>query len=114
MRMPMLEVDVACKQDGQAAVRAREEFLSVAAHELRSPIAAIRTIAQSLLRARERGVLDDERLDRALAHIDAASRRLSTLAGDLLELSHLQSDALVLDLRPVDLVCLTREAVVTY
>ncbi len=69
----------------QAAIRARDEFLSIASHELRNPVAGMKGAAQLLQRADQRGQLDRERLSRYLAIIDQTANRLATLTEDLLD-----------------------------
>ena len=86
-----------------AAVQARDEFLSIASHELRTPVTAISGVAQVALRSHERGTLDDARLTRALGQIMRGSRRLVTLTEDLLDVSRLQTRRFELRLEPLDL-----------
>jgi signal transduction histidine kinase len=68
--------------------RSRREFVAWASHDLRSPIAAIRAMAESL----EDGVVDDP-ADRAHCYraIRDESLRLGGLVDDLFELSRLES-----------------------
>jgi PAS domain S-box-containing protein len=80
------------------AVRLRDEFLSVASHELRNPVAGMKGAAQLLRRAEQRGQLDSERLDRYVRMIEQTANRLATLTDDLLDVSRLQQG--VLPLRP--------------
>ncbi len=68
----------------------KDEFLSIASHELRNPVAAVRGSAQLLMRSLHRGTLDEERLETYLGSILEASERLSELTGDLLDVSRLQ------------------------
>jgi PAS domain S-box-containing protein len=65
----------------------RDEFLSIAAHELRTPIASIKGYSQLLLRALHRGTLQQDRLKLGLQTIETSATRLTTLASDLLEVS---------------------------
>jgi PAS domain S-box-containing protein len=81
-----------------AAVQARDEFLSIASHELRTPVTAISGIAQVALRSKQRGALDDARLTRVLEQLIRGSQRLVTLTEDLLDVSRLQTGRF--DLRP--------------
>jgi PAS domain S-box-containing protein len=86
-------------REAQNAIHARDEFLSIASHELRTPVTAISGVAQLLQRLRSRGAIDEHRLDRALAQITQGSERLATLTNDLLDVSRLQTGHF--DLRPV-------------
>jgi len=84
--------------ESQQAVRARDEFLSIASHELRTPVTAISGVAQVTLRSQQRGTLDDARLTRALEQLIRGSQRLVTLTEDLLDVSRLQTGRF--ELRP--------------
>lgn len=98
----------------EEALGARDRFLSIAAHELKTPVASLKLSAESLLRAREADRLDAERLDTGLRRIETASGRLSTLVDELLDVARLTSDVDDLDLRPADFVSLVREVVERY
>lgn len=87
----------------QAAVQARDDFLSVASHELRTPISAL--VLQLDLLARP------ERAEKAKAAMGRQMERLQQLVFRLLDVSRIQGRRLVLDLEPVDLARLAREAV---
>jgi signal transduction histidine kinase len=95
----------------RAAVEARDEFLSVAAHELRTPVTTIKGFAQGLQRAQRRGRADPERVARALEQIDRASTRLNNLVGDLLEIGRIRSGRFTLRRQNLALAALVREVV---
>ena len=95
------------------AERLKDEFLSIAAHELRTPLAVLRGFAQTLLVQTERGrgpQLADWQTE-ALQDIDVAVGRLDALTGDLLDVARLQAGRFVLHLEQADLVALTRRVV---
>jgi PAS domain S-box-containing protein len=96
--------------EARDAVRARDEFLSVAAHELRTPVTTVKGYAQMLLRARARGGAEDARTAQFLAAIDEATDRLRLLADDLLDVSRLRLGKLPLRRRATDLAALARAA----
>ena len=98
-------------QQANAAVQARDEFLSIASHELRTPVTAISGVAQVALRAKQRGTLDDARLTRALGQIMRGSQRLVTLTEDLLDVSRLQTGRVELRLESLDLTAFVAEFV---
>jgi PAS domain S-box-containing protein len=87
--------------DLQAAVDVRDEFLSIAAHELRTPISSVKGYSQLLLRGLERGTLLPERLRLGLKTIETSASRLSTLTTDLLEVSRNGLNRLPLHLESV-------------
>lgn len=90
----------------QEAVRARDAFLSVAAHELRTPIGALRLQTQMLVRRKE-GIADD--LRDKLGRIDRQTLRLNRLIDNLLEVSRIAAGRLQPELERVDLGALARE-----
>jgi PAS domain S-box-containing protein len=94
--------------EAQAAIRARDEFLSIASHELRTPVTGIKGYAQLLLRAQERSHLEAARLTRSLHAIDDATDRLTTLTQDLLDVSRIRLGQLPLRLHEIDLSELVR------
>ncbi|GAC1324497.1 MAG: hypothetical protein NVSMB2_22650 [Chloroflexota bacterium] len=100
-----------CNRQAQNAISARDEFMSIASHELRTPVTAISGIAQLLQRSRRRGTLDDERLDRALNQIGHSSVRLATLTEDLLDVSRLQTGHFDLRMAPTDVVAFVADVV---
>jgi signal transduction histidine kinase len=90
-------------------VRLRDEFLSVAAHELRTPITGIRTGAQVMLRQLSRGdEVDRERLARMASVIDYESDKLGRLVTQLLDLTRLDGGRLPLHQDQFDIVALAR------
>jgi two-component system, LuxR family, sensor kinase FixL len=83
-------------------VRARDEFLSIAAHELRTPVAALHLQLQLLQRfaARTEGGVAPAMASRLQA-LEAQARRLGQVVEDLLDLSRVRLGRL--DLRPEEL-----------
>lgn len=81
--------------------RAKDEFLSVAAHELRNPLTSLHGNLQLLLRRVQK---DADRQDEAarLRLILAQSDRLAQLVGRLLDVSRADLGRLDLTMRPVD------------
>jgi PAS domain S-box-containing protein len=87
------------------AVRLRDEFLSVAAHELKTPITSMRGFAQSLLRQlSKRGTFDQERVQHGLQVIETQSVKLSKLVSQLLDISRIEAGRLTLERQDCDLV----------
>ena len=85
--------------------RARREFIANASHELRTPIFSLGGFAE-LLQDEE---LDPETRDEFLGQMREQTERLKKLAGDLLDLSRLDADALELQPETVDLGELARD-----
>jgi PAS domain S-box-containing protein len=101
-------------QEAQAAVKARDRFVSIASHELRTPIARVKGYAEMVLAAHADGDLTDEMLERSLNRIDQASDRLATLVRDLLDVSKISAGTLPMRVRTVDSSELVREVVGRY
>jgi signal transduction histidine kinase len=96
------------------AVRVRDTFIAVAAHELRTPMTALRGYAQMLARGlrREHGV--GETTPRHLKEAEMVlhqADRLARLINDLLDVSRIDSGKLELHPEPVDLAALARDLV---
>ena len=98
-------------QQAQDAIRARDEFLSIASHELRNPVAGISGASQLLRRTRDRGALDADRLNGILSTIERSASHLARLTEDLLDVSRLQQGRLPLRLQTVNMADLVRDIV---
>jgi PAS domain S-box-containing protein len=99
-------------REAQEALAARDEFLSVAAHELKTPITSVRGFAQLTLRALERPEgLDRQRLRQALTVVNSQSVKLTHLVSQLLDVSRIQSGRLALNCQDMDLSRLAAEIV---
>src|SRR5574341_1420899 len=108
-RAQLLIREQAARATLEDAVRLRDEFISIAAHELKTPLTGLRGFVELLLRETgPSGAPHPERLARALSRIDLQSRKLSRLVDELLDVSRVQSGRLPLQRRPVDLIELIR------
>lgn len=83
-------------EHAQSTIRARDQFLSIVAHELRTPVVSIKGYAQFLIRSLERGNVSKDRLRQSLGTIDASIHRLSSLTDDLISVSRRNLDHLPL------------------
>ncbi len=91
----------------------KDEFIGLAAHELRNPLGALKGFASMLeyQTARGRGPqLADWQLE-ALTEIEQATTRLDKLTEDLLDVTRLQAGRLILSRKPTDVVALIRHQV---
>src|SRR5689334_20251423 len=70
--------------EAQEAIRLRGEFISVAAHELRTPVTSLKGFAQLVIRDLDRGAITPERVRGALETIDRQADRLTLLVSRLL------------------------------
>jgi signal transduction histidine kinase len=93
----------------QEAVRLRDEFLSVASHELRTPITSLQLMVQSVTQ----GVVSHspENMLRAFVMVERQIERLTRLVQELLEVSRIQAGRLNLERERIDLVAVVHEVV---
>jgi signal transduction histidine kinase len=95
------------------AERLKDEFIGIAAHELRSPLAVVKGFAQMLKVQTMRGKgpeLADWQME-AIQDIDQATSRLVELTEDLLDVTRLQAGRLELNFEPTDMVALVQRIV---
>jgi PAS domain S-box-containing protein len=110
-RERQLQVEREARRVAEDAIRARDRFLSIASHELRTPIATVQIVAEALLRAHRADSLDRTRLVKGLARMDASVQRLGTLLNELLDVSRLTAGPRPLTLEPTDIGALVEEVV---
>jgi signal transduction histidine kinase len=97
----------------EEALAARDTFLSIASHELRTPITGMKLQAQLMRRALSGGdaqALSVDRVNKLLERTDAGLTRMSRLVDDMLDVSRIQAGRLTLNLEPTDLVGVVEEA----
>lgn len=93
------------------ALDARGEFLTIASHELKTPLTSLQLNLQTALRAAARG--HAPAADELLATIQAAHRqglRLVRLINDLLDITRIASGQLKLTVEDADLTAIARDA----
>lgn len=97
--------------EAQAAIRARDEFLGLAGHELRTPLAALDLAVERL---RQRLQPAPPELRRSLDTLTRQVRRLSHLS-DLIALASARgADDLLLRTEPVDLAAVVRDVALDF
>ncbi|HZI11326.1 MAG TPA: ATP-binding protein [Myxococcus sp.] len=101
----------AAQEELKAAVRAREQFISVASHELRTPLTPLKGFAALTLQRLEGSgdFPERERLLKALRSMARQTERLSRLIDDLLDTARIQGGRFELEHQRSDLVPLLRE-----
>lgn len=95
------------------AVRLRDEFLSVASHELKTPLTSLSLKLQSLAREAT-AQAESPFVLKTRAQVETARRqikRLADLIGDLLDVSRISSGKMKLHWEPVDFAAVVREVV---
>jgi len=94
----------------QEAVRRRDDFLSIAAHELKTPLTSLQLHLQGLMsQVRQTAqVLPPERVANKLESANLQTQRLGKLVNELLDISRVAQGQLLGKLEEVDLVGLVR------
>jgi PAS domain S-box-containing protein len=99
------------------ALRERDVFLSVASHELKTPLTPLQlklTALQRLAETTPEGSLSSERVARDLDMARRQVRKLADLIEDLLDVSRISVGRLSLERAPMDLAATVREVVARY
>ncbi|HEX9487169.1 MAG TPA: response regulator [Gemmatimonadales bacterium] len=95
------------RRTAESANRAKDEFLALVSHELKTPLASTLTWVHVL---RSKGIREDERA-RAIEAIERNVRAEAKLIDDLLDLSCIATAELRLDLRAVEPVRLIKASI---
>jgi signal transduction histidine kinase len=85
-----IEFRKAAQQEAQAASKRKDEFMSIASHELKTPLASVKAYVQLLDRSLEKDERIKGYLDRTLAQIN----KLNSLIVDLLDTSRIENGRL--------------------
>lgn len=98
----------------QESVRARDEFLSIASHELKTPLTSLTLQTQLRHRQLRKGQLEFFEADKLAAYFESDSRQLTKinrLIDDMLDISRIRTGRLELTLEKTDLAKLVRETI---
>ncbi|HWQ12291.1 MAG TPA: ATP-binding protein [Roseiflexaceae bacterium] len=95
----------------EAAVRARDQFLQIASHELKNPLTSLLGNAQLLTRRDAREHMLSERDRRTVRTIVDQAVRLNELVATLLDISRLEAGQVRITRAPLDLAALVRRVV---
>lgn len=96
-------------RESRAALVTRDEFLSMASHELKTPLTALKGQVQLAGRRLRRGAVDqvDELIEQADVQVD----RLGALVRDLLDVSRIAAGGFAVERKPIQLRRLIERAV---
>ncbi|QRO00060.1 HAMP domain-containing histidine kinase [Archangium violaceum] len=98
------------------AVEARDIFLSVASHELKTPLTPMAIRLQGLARTLDKQA-DSPFVQQVRAYTESAKRqidKLAALVNDLLDVSRISSGRFRMELEPTDLAVLARDVVTRF
>jgi PAS domain S-box-containing protein len=95
----------------QEALRARDEFASVASHELKTPLTSLKLQTQLVQRQHGNGGISQERLERFFSQTDGQLTRLTRLVDDMLDISRMKTGKFAMMLEAIDLCALVHEVV---
>ncbi len=98
-RAVLLASERAARERAEAASRAKDEFVAMISHEIRSPLNAILGWSQML----RQGTLDKAATTNALESIERNARAQAQLVSDLLDISRVITGKLRINARPVDI-----------
>ncbi len=108
-RQRWLSREQVARREAERALQARDEFLAMVSHELRSPLNAIVGWAHLL----QTGELDAGRVERAVDAIARNAKIQSQLISDLLDAQSLASGKVRLNVQPTDLALVVEAALDT-
>jgi len=104
-----LQIEQAAHRETELAARLKDEFVMTVSHELRTPLTAIAGWVQII----ETGKLDAQQTKAAIETIARSARAQGRLIEDLLDVSRMISGKLRLDVRPLRIADVVRDAVST-
>ena len=96
-RKVLLDSEREARADAERTNQLKDDFLTTLSHELRTPLSAILGWAQVL----RRGTRDQADLHRGLQSIERNARAQAQLIEDLLDMSRITSDKVLLDLQTI-------------
>ena len=94
----------------QEGVRVRDDFLSIASHELKTPLTTLKLQLQKMQRIVVRDA-SDPRVPQMLDSVVRQSARLHALIDSLLDISRITTHGISLEREPVDLAAVAGEAI---
>ncbi len=111
------EEDRVLYEASQSAIQMRDEFLSIASHELKTPLTNIKLHAQMALRSVKKGdlsVLEPAKMQDFIQQTDRQADRLARLVEEMLDVSRISAGKLSIEPEDVDLTELVNEVVRTF
>lgn len=112
LRQKLIDSDKQVKEtqiDSIHVDKIRDDFVSIASHELRTPMTAIRSYAWMALHKSD--VPLSEKVEKYLVRILISTERLINLVNDLLNVSRLEAEKIEVNTESVDLMAIVKDAV---
>lgn len=113
-RSRLYQAEREARAQAQEAARARDEFLSIASHELKTPLTSMLLHLQSVLNNIRNQSLADFSIEKTMNMLESTqqqSKRLARLINDLLNVSLITTGRLELEEEQVDLAIITKDVV---
>ena len=108
-RKVLLDSEREARAEAERTNQLKDDFLATLSHELRTPLSAILGWAQVL----RRGTRDQADLHRGLQSIERNARAQAQLIEDLLDMSRITSDKVLLDLQTIEPATIIASAIET-
>lgn len=106
-----LREEQSARATAEAAVALRDDFLSIASHELRTPVAILLGNTQLLERVLASNVKQDTRVRQSFAAIQRQLTRIQALIATMLDVSRIERGHLMIAHEPLDLIALVQDVV---
>src|SRR5437016_11058380 len=111
-RAELLAREQQARATAEQALRIRDEFISIASHELNSPLTTLKLrLEQVAEQSANAAPIDRPRLSQNVEVCVRQTGRLSRLVRDLLDVAKIRAGQLTIERRPMDLAELTRDVV---
>ena len=104
-------------REAQEAIQARDEFLSIASHELKTPLTALQLQIQMLLRSAHKNGTSKLTPERILSKLELADQQTDRLAGlinDLLDVARIRTGRVEVRLEELDLAEVVRDVLARF
>ncbi len=98
----------------EAVIQARDELISIASHELKTPVTSIKIQTEMvlrLIRSNDPSIFTPERVTRFTLQMDKQANRLAKLIEDMLDVARISRGQVLLEKETFDLALVAQEAV---
>jgi PAS domain S-box-containing protein len=114
-RMASIAIEnVRLYEEAQAAIQSRDQFLSMAAHELKTPMTTIKGFVQLLIRRMRRPEFDPGYFEESADNLQEQIIRLESLLNDLLDTTRMQHQGATIKPAPVELRSLAEQVMARF